>query len=633
MTQLSQHDSNVRMDDHVDETIAAALRLDDPRSFFLFAGAGSGKTRTLVNALRHIREAFRDSLRLRGRRVAVITYTNAACDEIIRRTEYDPLFVVRTIHSFAWQQIQGLNTDIREWLREALQREIVELHEEERKGRSGTKASISRLAQIDSKGIRLERLDQIKAFTYNPNGDNRERNSLNHSEVIKIFSSFLQGKPLMQRLLVDKFPFILIDESQDTHRSLVDALLSVQQAHKERFSLGLIGDTMQRIYADGKDRIEDEIPDGWEVPEKKLNHRCPKRVVLLINKIRSSADEHTQEPRDDAIEGWARLFVFPADTADKPALEKKIREYMAEVTTDPLWKEIDECKILTLEHHMAAYRMRFGKLFEALASVDEFRTSFLDGSFGPTRLFTHSVLPLVAVQRKGDKFAATRIVRELSPLLSKDRLKASQKPADQLSAAQAAINHLMALWGPGEPSCGQVLESIAETNLFDIPDRLKAALAARMAPAIEVKAEDEKADPPSEDMLALLEFLECPFSMIEPYAAYVAREASYDTHQGVKGLEFDRVMVLMDDSEARSFIFGYDKLLGAKAPTQSDLKNQQEGKDNSIERTRRLFYVTCSRARTSLALVAYTGNPAAVMEHVLANGWFKENEIMLAIPD
>ncbi len=633
MTQLAQPGSNVRMDDHVDGAIAEALRLDDPRSFFLFAGAGSGKTRTLVNALRHIRETFRDSLRLRGRQVAVITYTNAACDEIIRRTEYDPLFVVRTIHSFAWQQIQGLNSDIREWLREALHRDIIELQEEEKKGRPGTKASISRLAQIDSKGRRLERLDQIKAFIYNPNGDNRERNSLNHSEVIKIFSSFLENKPLMQRLLVEKYPFILIDESQDTHRTLVDALLSVQQAHKERFSLGLIGDTMQRIYADGKDRIEDEIPDGWAIPEKKLNHRCPKRVVRLINQIRSSADEHTQEPRDDAIEGWARLFVFPSGTADKPALEQKVREYMAEITTDPLWNEIDECKILTLEHHMAARRMRFEKLFEALASVDEFRTSFLDGSFGPTRLFTHSVLPLVAAQRKGDKFAATRIVRELSPLLSKERLKASQKPADQLSAAQAAINHLMALWEPGEPSCGQVLESIAETNLFDIPDRLKAALAARVTPAGEVKAEDEKADPPSEDMLALLEFLECPFSMIEPYAAYVAREASYDTHQGVKGLEFDRVMVLMDDREARGFMFGYDKLLGAKAPTQSDIKNQQEGKDNSIERTRRLFYVTCSRARTSLALVAYTENPAAVQAHVLANGWFDANEVVLALPD
>jgi len=42
-------------------------------------------------------------------------------------------------------------------------------------------------------------------------------------------------------------------------------------------------------------------------------------------------------------------------------------------------------------------------------------------------------------------------------------------------------------------------------------------------------------------------------------------------------LEFDRVMVLMDDGETRGFLFGYDKLLGAKGPTAADIKNVQEG--------------------------------------------------------
>ncbi|TPM35730.1 UvrD-helicase domain-containing protein [Mesorhizobium sp. B2-3-5] len=633
MTAPFQSNSNMNMDDHVDGTIADALRMDNPKSFFLFAGAGSGKTRTLVNALEHIQRRFRDILRLRGRQVAVITYTNAACEEIIRRTKYDPLLVVRTIHSFAWQQIQGLNNDIREWLRETLRRQIDELEDEEAKGRPGTKASIGRLARIESKRHRLDRLDQIKTFTYNPNGDNRERNALNHSEVISIFSSFLQSKPLMQRLLVEKFPFLFIDESQDTHGALVDALLTVQKAHAERFSLGLIGDTMQRIYSDGKERIEDEIPEGWEVPEKKLNHRSPKRVVRLINKIRSSADVHTQEPRDDAIEGWARLFVFPTATPDKPGLEQRIREYMAGVTEDQLWNTIDDCKILTLEHHMAARRMGFEQMFEALASVEEFRTSFLDGTFGPTRLFTHCVLPLVTAQQKGDKFTATRVLRELSPLLSKDSLKASQKPADQLAAAQSAISKLMHLWDMGTPSCGQVLISIAETKLFEIPDRLKAVVAVLTSSSENVKPEDERADPQSEDMAALVRFLECPFSMIEPYATYVAHQAPYDTHQGVKGLEFDRVMVLMDDSEARGFMFGYDKLLGGKEPTASDLKSQQEGRDSTIERTRRLFYVTCSRAKMSLALVAYTDNPGAVRKHVLNSGLFDDAEVFLALPN
>ena len=632
MNNLVTATSNITLDDHVEDDLTSFLSLEKPTSFFLFAGAGSGKTRSLVNALKYLAKTYRDVLRLRGRQVAVITYTNAACDEITRRTEYDSLFVVRTIHSFAWLQIQGFNTDIRAWLKENLLREIADLQAEEVKGRAGTKASIARQAQIESKQRRLDRLVDIKTFTYNPSGDNRERNALNHSEVVKLFSSFLLTKPLMQRMFVEKFPFLLIDESQDTSRALIDALFMVQKAHADRFCLGLIGDTMQRIYPDGKERIESEIPESWGTPEKKLNHRCPQRIVRLINQIRGGADDHKQEPRDDRPEGWARLFVFPIDVPDKPVLEQGVRDYMAGLTGDQDWSDGSKCKILTLEHHMAARRMGFLQMFEALASVDDYRTGFLDGSFAPTRFFTHYVLPLVTAQQRGDKFAATKLVREGSPLLSKETLKSNDRPIEQLRAAQAAIDSLMTLWANGEPTCAVILANIAETNLFAIPDSLKVALAAKQAAPAEIP-DDEEADPISDQIAALVAFLDCSFSEIAPYAAYISHEAPFDTHQGVKGLEFERVMVLMDDGEARGFLFGYDKLLGAKSPTTADIKNANEGKETSLDRTRRLFYVTCSRARSSLALVAYSPDPAAVRTYVVANEWFSADEVLSELPD
>ena len=631
MSNIDTIASNATLDDHVDEELAGFLSLEKPISFFLFAGAGSGKTRSLVKALNYLAKTYRDTLRLRGRQVAVVTYTNAACDEIKRRTDYDPLFVVSTIHSFAWSQIQGFNTDIRAWLQDNLQREITDLHTEEEKGRPGTKASAARQAQIESKQLRLDRLADIRKFTYNPSGDNRERDALNHSEVIKIFSTFLRIKPLMQRMFVEKFPFLLIDESQDTSRVLIDALFVVQNVHADRFCLGLIGDTMQRIYPDGKERIQSEIPQSWATPEKKLNHRCPQRVVRLINQIRDGADNHKQEPRDDRPEGWARLFVFPIDAPDKSALEQRVRDYMAELTEDQDWTDIRKCKILTLEHHMAARRMGFLQMFEALASVNDYRTSFLDGSFAPTRFFTHYVLPLVTAQQKGDKFTATKLVRETSPLLGKDTLKNSDKPLLQLRVAQAAIESLMALWTDSVPDCAAIVANIAETNLFVIPDSLKAALVAKQAAPAETPG-DEEADPVSDRIAALVGFLDCGFSEIAPYAAYVAHEAPFDTHQGVKGLEFERVMVLMNDEEARGFLFGYDKLLGAKAPTATDVKNAQEGKETALDRTRRLFYVTCSRARSSLALVAYSPEPGAVRAHLIANDWFAADEVLSSVP-
>lgn len=619
--------SNVTLDDHVEDELAGFLSLEKPTSFFLFAGAGSGKTRSLVNALNYLAKTYRDVLRLRGRQVAVITYTNAACDEIIRRTEYDPLFVVCTIHSFAWSQIQGFNSDIRAWLQDNLPSEIAELQATEAKGRAGTQASIARQAQIESKQRRLERLADTKTFTYNPNGENREKNSLNHSEVIKIFSAFLLTKPLMQRIFVGKFPFLLIDESQDTSRALIDALFVVQQAHADHFCLGLVGDTMQRIYADGKERIEQEIPEDWGRPEKRLNHRCPQRIVQLVNQIREGADGHKQEPRDDSPEGWARFFVFPIDVPDKTALEQKVRDYMAGLTGDQDWTNARKCKMLTLEHHMAARRMGFLNLFESLHSVKEYQTGLLDGSLAPTRFFTHSILPLVKAQAQqtGNKFATAKLVRENSPLLRKDVLKSHDNPITQLRVAQAAVDSVMALWANGHPTCAAITASIVETNLFEVPDNLKAALAA-------LQADDVEADPVDEKIAALVALLHCSFSEVEHYAAYVAHEAPFDTHQGVKGLEFERVMVIMDDEEARGFRFSFDKLFGAKAPTTTDIKNAQAGKETTMDSTRRLFYVTCSRARSSLALVAYSAAPSSAQTHVIANGWFTADEVLSEIP-
>jgi DNA helicase II / ATP-dependent DNA helicase PcrA len=86
-------------------------------------------------------------------------------------------------------------------------------------------------------------------------------------------------------------------------------------------------------------------------------------------------------------------------------------------------------------------------------------------------------------------------------------------------------------------------------------------------------------------------------------------------------------MVIISDEEARSFLFSYEKLFGAKEKSATDLKNESEGTETTIDRTRRLFYVTCSRAKNSLAIVAYSDHPESVSEQVIKDGWFDKNEI------
>ncbi|PPK75043.1 DNA helicase-2/ATP-dependent DNA helicase PcrA [Methylobacter tundripaludum] len=618
-------DNNV--DNHVDDKINAYLSLDKPISFFLFAGAGSGKTGSLVKALKRLRKDSGERLRLQGQRVGVITYTNAACDEINHRLDFDPLVEVSTIHSFVWSLIGGFNIDIKQWLRITLPNEIADLEEKQRKGRAG-QASLDRAKSIEIKQKRLIGLDGIKQFTYNPNGDNRGRDSLNHSEVIKIGADFLTNKPLMQTILINKFPILLIDESQDTNKHLMEAFLKVQHQQSERFCLGLFGDTMQRIYSDGKMDLGINLPPEWATPVKKMNHRCPRRIVKLINKIRSTVDAQEQSPRTDKEEGVVRLFILPNETADKLAAEHKIKQRMTTVASDPLWNSVDDVKTLILEHHMAALRMGFLEMFEPLYQIDRLKTALLDGSLPGLRLFSQQVLPLVKAKQNGDEFAVAAIVRNSSPLLSKAVLKElGEDQLSQLKKAREAVEQLMVLWSNNaEPRFLDILQCVSQTGLFEIPESLRP-----IAFRSEAEQKDAEQSSDEEDTNPILDVwdksLLTPFAQINPYVDYVNGSAPFDTHQGVKGLEFPRVLVVMDDAEARGFMFDYDKLFGAKDKTKTDIEKERNGDDTGINRTRRLFYVTCSRAVNSLAIVAYTSDPNKVRDNIVRDGWFEGCEV------
>jgi len=623
MSVVSQTASTDDIDSHVDTEIATCLDFAAPRSFFLFAGAGSGKTRSLVTALQHIQKTLSDRLRSKGQRVGVITFTNAASDEIKRRLLFDPLIDVRTIHSFAWSLIEGLNHDIREWLRQDLTNDIEHLKADESKGRKGTKASTIRLSKIESKSRRLQNLPSIKRFVYSPTGDNRDRDALNHSEVLQLTAHFLNAKPAMRSILAGRYPILLIDESQDTNKNLVNALFAVQASFKGKFVLGLVGDMMQRIYNDGKDGLDQNLPDDWAMPGKKLNYRCPKRIVSLINKIRSTADKQQQQPRSGAIEGFVRLFILPSDHSDKPAAEKIIAKQMANITGDQKWNEPKAIKTLTLEHRMAAARMGFLDIFSALYAMDSWRTSLLEGTLPIARFFFDQVLQLVKAKSSNDRFAVARLARTFSPLLSQAVLRSANDKQRQLQTVSAAIDELMALWSDdADPSLLQILSVINKSNLLEIPEPLQAHASGALEKADRsVSATDEHDDHQSERELAIEKYLAAPFSQVEPFSDYISGKAHFDTHQGVKGLEFDRVMIIMDDADAKGFMFRYEDLFGGKPAG-----------DKTVEGTKRLFYVTCSRAKESLALVAYTSSPDRVRNFVLKDGWFNEDEVLIGLP-
>lgn len=288
---------------------------------------------------------------------------------------------------------------------------------------------------------------------------------------------------------------------------------------------------------------------------------------------------------------------------------------------------------------MSARRSGFEQFFEPLYAIERIRTSFLQGTGAGIGLFTREVLPLVAALRTGDRFAVAAVVRHTSPLLERKALEAAgEKQVEILSKVKAACDGLLALVNADEkPTARTVLCYVAETNLFTIPDVLvpfSAADAGVVEGDVDAGGDagdrEEEVDTKSE-LGGWRLALEAPFDQIERYDRYVRGESQFDTHQGVKGLEFPRVMVVVSDEEARGFMFAYDKLFATKAKSKTDLENEATGKETTIDRTRRLFYVTCSRAEQSLAVVYYTTEPTVARDEMIRQEWFEPGEIELIV--
>ena len=507
---------NDDLDLHVDAEIQTYLDPKSLRSFFLFAGAGSGKTRSLVTALDHLLSTMGQRLRRHNQKVAVITYTVAARDEIIRRTQFDPVIAVSTIHHFAWTLIEGFNHDIREWLRIKLNNDIEALQEKEARGREKSDTSKKRKADIAFKQQRLDRLDATNTFIYSADSHNRSQHSLNHAEVLELAGDFIQTKPTLQQILRDGYPYILVDESQDTNHHIVKALFAFEKAHKGKVVIGLFGDMMQRIYGDGNPNLVEDLPPDWARPTKQLNFRCPKRVVDLLNKVREATDQQKQISYSAAPEGHVRMFVFPAEGTDQAKVEQQIKTYMAYLTSDQEWLDQEAVKVLILEHRMAARRMGFIDLFEALYPVTQMRTALLDGSLPLVNFFSKLILPLW--DTKDDPFSIARIIRSASPLISTSALQETNNPPGQLAKAQAGVKALFNLLdGNPKVTFGDVANNVVETGLFTVPDILNVALAGfnRAMP------DDEKEDKQTDLDTGMTAFLATPFGQVRAYSKYV----------------------------------------------------------------------------------------------------------------
>ncbi|NIA54757.1 ATP-dependent helicase [Massilia sp. TW-1] len=632
------------------EEICGYLTEQPPRSFFLFAGAGSGKTRTLVEVLRRLTgvvphvagSGLGRQLRLAGRAIRVVTFTKNAVAVINGRLGSNDLVNVSTIHSFCWELINGFDADISAALVAVKQAELEkELSKAAAKKRGISDTDIAKFAEIEAE---IDQLGKTEKFIYNPDRNTFGPGAIQHRHVLDATAWLLLNRPTLRTILRDRHPIILIDESQDTMKGVLDALMVLAEPRGSGLTLGLLGDHRQRIYSDGHSDLPGLVPTGWAKPELQMNHRSQRRIVTLINQIweskmqgrTQSTSGVRQHHRTEKTGGVVRLFVGDASQSanDKREHEHWCAAQMQASVSPDAWKD-GTYQLLALEHKLVATRGGFLSVYEAMDLIDPNGAAPVGSgeNNGPSaaKLVLDELAQLEACIRPDgtmNESAMTDVLRRNGSLddLPVDEAQRNVRTDEILNAIQKFARICI----DEDSTIGQVIEPVIAARLFEVHPRLAEAFADKSPPPPPPIPRKNTETTHARIRRGWCALFAAPWAELVQYRRYLAGTSELATHQVIKGSEFDHVMVVMDDSQAGGFLISYDKLFGGKTLSDTDISNLSDGKETTIDRSLRLLYVTCSRARESLALVLWSTQPATALAHINEKtGWFAPEEVVV----
>jgi len=441
----------------------------------MVAGAGSGKTTSLVKALAHVVDSRSAALRANAQKIACITYTEIAAGEIADELAHDQLVHVSTIHSFLWTLIQPFQNDIRRWAAARVRARHADARDEEAAftDRVGQARREKVEEQIRRFADDVSRVEHVERFTYGV-GSRYSRGILGHEDITTMVPDLILGKPLLSELVAHQYPVVFVDESQDTLEHVVACLRHVAQRHPDEFCLGFFGDPMQKIYVRGDGVIR--LDDGWQSVTKPENYRSPQPVLDVVNAIRAQDDGLRQVPglpHDRQRPGEVDFFVLPADESRMTNLDL-VRRWLAANTHTGAWTRHeggDQPRTLVIAHRMAARHMGFERLYETFHSVRSLRTDFNEGHAWPLTPFHATLVPLVQAATH-DRARLVPLLRASSPLLHDNRLDGTST-RERLRTLRTGVEQLATIITEGGPgSVGQALHTAHHARLLTLDPRI-----------------------------------------------------------------------------------------------------------------------------------------------------------------
>ncbi len=537
--------------------------INNNESFIIEAGAGSGKTWSLVQALFYIIESKGKQLKKLNRKVMCITYTNIAKEEIIERTKANELIEVKTVHDFLWDIIKPFQKELKIELMEI----VTIKYNDQQKILSTSKNTTKKWAEAKEKAekykVTLDELEKFHGRIEYHEYYNRKKGIISHNDVISVASVMLRKYNNILKIIQDAYPIIFIDEYQDTNQEIAEVILDHGKKNTT-ILLGLFGDYKQQIYAKTIGKIDDIKYNLNRIP-KDENYRCSVEIIELLNKLRNDIEQHqTGEEKHgkclcyyiNDVEIDTEKFLIERICPDLGVNESTVKRLY--LVTKSIAKRNGYLELHDLydEENKTVEGRRAKKKDQLLKNKDNRDCPFANFLFDIEELIelyqSQSIQKLLkktcyGVFSLGDKIKLNNIMNDL-------------------------------VGGADNKNIGEIFEFVWDNNILKQPDKIKKFYE-------DISSQDD----------FFSTFLQIKYKQFRNLYYAAKKTSPFSTDHGTKGAEFDNVVCFIDDNDWKSSY---------------NFNNYFEQTDKGtarFEKTNNMFYVICSRARYNLAIVFLSG--------------------------
>ena len=322
--------------------LEAVMSIDGP--ILVIAGAGSGKTRTLIYRVARLVEQG-----ISPPSILLLTFTRKAAQEMLERAamlqdERCRFVSGGTFHSLANRILRryagllgfpdGFSLLDRSDMEDVISSLIRELNFNKRPNRFPKKGTI---ASIISKGANtqqpieelleaeyehlLEFLPHIKRLAHMYDTYKKNNSLMDYDDLLLHLRSLLQMNMEVRRILSRQFKYIMVDEYQDTNRIQADILEHLCFEHR---NIMVVGDDCQAIYsfrgADYNNMFDfpNRFPDA-KIIKLEENYRSTQPILDVTNAIMDRAIKKYTKCLYTRREGGKRPELINTRTEPKQA--------------------------------------------------------------------------------------------------------------------------------------------------------------------------------------------------------------------------------------------------------------------------------------------------------------------------